>query len=99
MLDKALGFLNEKNNSSKFTHIFYEDLVGNTMGVMQQIYADRGETFTPELEKIFKEADKQNVQGKYGQHVYALEDFGIDESYIDRYTKEYRNFLQNLKTN
>ncbi len=98
MLDKALSFLNEKNNSSQFTHLFYESLVKDTMGVMQQIYDDRGEPFTPELEKIFKEADNRNARGKYGQHVYALEDFGIDESYIDRYTKEYRKFLQDLRT-
>ncbi len=96
MLDKARKFIKKEDHASQFTHLFYNDLVENTMGVMQQIYNDRKEPFTPELEKVFRQAEKQNTRGKYGQHVYALEDFGIDESYIDRYTKEYQEFQQKL---
>ena len=99
MLDKALGFLRENNHRTLFTHLTYKELVEDTPEVMNRIYADRGEQISPELKQRFAEANAKNGQGKYGQHIYSLEDFGIDEKYIDQWTKEYQEFQRNLKTN
>ncbi|NOX84998.1 MAG: hypothetical protein GXO86_03380, partial [Chlorobi bacterium] len=78
------------------THLQYKEVVKNPMKALHRIYADRNETISSELEKIFTEADKNNGQGKYGKHIYSLEDFGIDEKFIDKYTKEYQVFQKKL---
>jgi len=49
------------------------------------------------LEKIFYDANHRNPKGKYGKHVYSLNDFGIDEKYIDTFTREYQLFQKELK--
>ena len=35
-------------------------------------------------------------QGKYGKHIYSLEDFRIDEKYIDNQTKAYQAFQKKI---
>ncbi len=96
MLDRALGFLKKNEQRINITHLQYNDVVKNPIETMRRIYVNRNETVSPEVEKAFAEADKNNSQGKYGQHVYSLEDFGIDEKFIDQYTKEYQSFLKKL---
>jgi len=98
MLKKALDFIKEDHHSERFTHIRYKNLVEDAMGVMERIYADRGEQISPTLKKLFEEANQKNGQGKYGQHIYSLKDFGIDEEYIDKYTNEYQLFREKLKS-
>jgi len=97
MLKKALDFIKDDHHSERFTHIRYKNLVEDAMGVMERIYADRGEQISPALKKLFEKANQKNGQGKYGQHIYSLKDFGIDEAYIDKYTNEYQLFREKLK--
>jgi len=97
MLSKALAFHEENSHARKFTDVDYRQLVDDTPGVLRNIYADRGEGISPELEKIFLEVNSGNPQGKYGNHQYSLEDFGIDEKFIDRYTLAYQKFQKEIK--
>lgn len=96
MLDRAMEFHEKNGHRIYFTDVPYTDLVNDTMGVIHRIYSDRNEIISPELEKIFDKANKQNGQGRYGKHVYSLDDFGIDENYIDKYTNKYQMFQKNL---
>ena len=96
MLDRALKFHEENSHRTHFTDVPYRDLVEDSMKVMHRIYADRNETVSSELEKIFNESGNRNPKGKYGQHIYSLDDFGIDEKYIDKYTAAYQEFQQKL---
>lgn len=94
MLDKALAFHEANSHRTHFTDVPYEDLVKDSIGVIHRIYADRNEKVSPELEKSFEGANRQNGQGRYGQHIYSLADFGIDEQFIDRHTHAYQEFLK-----
>jgi hypothetical protein len=97
MLSRALAFHKENVNRLHFIDMPYEELVQDPVKLIGRIYANRNEPISQELELIFKEANRKNPKGKYGQHIYNLEDFGIDKQYIDTYTKDYQVFQQNLK--
>jgi hypothetical protein len=71
-------------------------LVKDPVQVLKRIYADRGDNVSPDLEKIFIEANQKNPKGKYGKHLYELLDFGIDKTFIDRYTKDYQEFQREV---
>jgi hypothetical protein len=96
MLDRALAFHEENGHRLDFTDVPYADLVDNSVGVVKRIYDERNEPFSDQLEKIFIDSNQQNPKGKYGQHHYSLADFGIDEAYIDKYTKRYQEFQEKL---
>jgi hypothetical protein len=96
MLQKALEFREKNSDNTLFTDISYKVLVKDSLGVIEQIYADRGETISPELKAIFEKSNNENPKGKYGTHQYNLADFGVDEAYIHQFTKQYEQFQQNL---
>ncbi len=97
MLSKALNFYKQNKDKYRFTNIQYEQLVRDPINALKQIYADRDETISPELESIFLIANKENPKGKYGKHLYSMDDFGIDKEFIDRYTSDYQKFQQEIK--
>lgn len=96
MLKRALEFHEKNRHRIHFTDVPYQELVKDSMEVVHRIYSDRKETISPELEKIFQAANHKNPKGKYGQHLYSLNDFGIDESFIDAYTKDYQEFQKKI---
>ena len=96
MLDRALDFHDRNSNTALFTHVSFKQLVGDPMRILDSIYAHRGETISPELQRIFQEADRSNPKGKYGNHEYTLGDFGLDESRVDELTVNYQRFQQSL---
>lgn len=95
MLEKALDF-RKKNQEELFTDISYRALVNDSVGAIEKIYADRGETISLELKAIFEKSNSENPKGKYGVHQYSLVDFDIDKSYIQQFTKGYEQFQQTL---
>lgn len=96
MLSKAIEFY-QAGNSKYFTHIHYNQLVDDAQLVLKNIYNDRGENINDDLSAIFKNADHQNPQGKYGLHQYKLEDFGINKQILDKYTNSYQAFQKSLE--
>ena len=96
MLDRALAFHEKNGHRTHFTDVQYSELVQDTMSVIDRIYAERNEPASAELKEVFKEANNQNPQGKYGRHVYSLADFRIDKAYIDKHTLDYQNFQNQL---
>lgn len=98
MLDKALAFHERNGHRIQFTDVPYQELVKDSIEVLHRIYADRKEPISLELEQIFKESNTKNHQGKYGRHLYSLEDFGIDENDVDKHTKKYQEFQKKMNT-
>jgi len=97
MLSKALLFHERNKDKVHFTDVTYNELVKDSMKVLHRIYSDRNEDISPQLGKIFHDSNQSNPKGKYGKHIYSLNDFGIDEKYIDSFTKEYQLFQEKLK--
>lgn len=96
MLDRALDFYGKNKDRLQFLHVDYRDLVRDPLPVLQRIYAARNEQIDEGLRETFVSANEGNRQGKYGQHVYSLADFDMDESYVDQYTSHYQEFRKQL---
>jgi hypothetical protein len=96
-LSKALAIHEKNKERVHFTDATYRELVKNPMKVLHRIYSDRGEIISQQLEKLFHDSNHRNPKGKYGKHIYSLNNFGIDEKYIDAFTKEYQLFQKELK--
>lgn len=97
MLSKALNFFEQNKDKYRFTNVQYQQLIKDPVDVLKRIYTDRGEVISPELKKIFLDANQKNPKGKYGRHLYSMDDFGIDKAFIDRYTADYQKFQQSIK--
>jgi hypothetical protein len=96
MLSKALEYREKNGHIRQFIDVPYKKLVSNSQAVMDNIYKNTGFPLSPELKKIFEQVEHANPIRKYGKHIYQLEDFGIDKSYIDQFTGEYQEFQKNL---
>ena len=97
MLEKALEYRKSNNKEVSFTNVSYKELIKDSLGVIEQIYADRGEVISQELKAVFEKSNSDNPKGKYGVHQYNLDDFGVDEAYIRKFTKKYEQFQQTLE--
>ena len=96
MLTRALEYREKNNHIQKFIDVSYQDLVEDNQNVMKRIYSNRNSEITSELQQIFENSERTNPKGKYGIHKYHLKDFGIDEDFIDKYTKEYQLLQEEL---
>ena len=93
MLNQAMTYRAD-NNDKNFIDVSYQELVKDGMAVMKTIYNARNLTISKELHQQFENSERINPKGKYGVHKYNLEDFGIDEYFINGYTKEYKRFQE-----
>ena len=97
MLDTAIKFREKPENDKKFLDVNYKELVNDSSGVLKEIYAKRGQEPDRDLLELFAMAESESPKGKYGEHRYRLEDFGIDTDFILEKTASYRNFLEERK--
>ena len=97
MLDRALDFHAKNNNTSLFTHVCFEQLVQDPMHILDEIYNHRKENISEELRARFLKTEAGNPRGKYGNHKYSLEDFGLDSSKVNEYTHHYQAFQKTVK--
>jgi hypothetical protein len=92
MLDKALGYRLQGNNTAKFTDIYYKDLITDSIQELDKIYRQNG-GLTDELIARFKKHEEEHPHRKHGAHNYSLADFGLTESDIDNHTANYQQFI------
>lgn len=95
MLERAMEYRG-KNNSSKIIDVSYQELVDNSQAIIKRIYGGRDQQISEELKQIFENTERVNPKGKYGTHKYELKDFGINDAFIDKHTKEYQLFQKEL---
>lgn len=94
MLSRAMEYHNGQRKGD-FVHIRYDHLVAGAMGQLARIYDGRA-TFSEALATKFEQAERSNPRGKYGMHVYGLEDFGIDKAALTRHNQGYCKMLESL---
>ena len=92
VLDKALAYRNQKDHGKRFVDIWYQSLVRDALGELNEVYAAEG-GLTPELIDRFKKHEQQNPYQKHGKHHYSLEDFNITKEEIDEHTANYQKFI------
>lgn len=92
MLSKGIEF-RKKNPGEKFTDVFYVELTKDILKVLSEIYQGQ-DSFTPALQKVFLETDRNNPPNRYGYHFYDLKDFGISKSRVDKEISDYVSFMR-----
>ncbi len=94
MLEQALEYRLKDGNESRFTDIFYKDLLSDSVDALSLIYKQNG-GMTPELAEKFRQHELEHPHRKNGMHHYALADFGLTEADIDQHTTRYQEIFNN----
>lgn len=72
-----------------FYHMFYSDLTRDPVGEMRKLYAWLGDDFTPRVEAGMTKWLAENPQGRFGQHAYGLEQFGLTKNDLVPFYEDY----------
>jgi hypothetical protein len=67
----------------------YERIRTDVMSVIREAYQRAGWTLTANVEKAMAKWEKDNEQGKHGEHRYSLEEVGLTPAMIDQAFPEY----------
>jgi len=93
MLQQALDFRLQGNNSENFLDIWYKDLIRDSMHELGRIYSLDG-GLNERLVERFRKHEVEHPHRKHGIHQYSLEDFGLSEADIDKHTSHYQEFMK-----
>jgi len=93
MLDQAMEYRLKPGNDSKFTDIYYNDLVTDSIGELDKIYRLDG-GLTDVLVKRFLSHERQNPHRKHGIHHYSMADFSLTDAEIERHALRYERFMK-----
>jgi hypothetical protein len=79
----------DKYGESSILDIQYKDQLRDPIGEMRRIYAHFGEPLTPDAQAAMTQRLAANPQGKHGQHLYSLEEFGLTAPEVRRHFRDY----------
>lgn len=82
--------LRERLGADRFYDLHYADLVRDPIAAMKPLYAWAGDDFTPMVEAGMRGWLARNPQGRFGNHSYGLEEFGLTEDALEPYFRDYR---------
>ena len=92
MLGRALDYRLKPGNDGKFTDIYYQNLIADSVSELQKIYQLNG-GLNPELSDRFRRHELEHPHRKHGVHQYSMADFGLTEAEINRNTSRYGSFI------
>jgi hypothetical protein len=70
-------------------HAYYDDLVSDPLGQMQNIYRWLGDGWSPAAESGMRAWLEHNPQGRFGRHSYSLDEWGLSIRQLDPYFADY----------
>ena len=79
----------EDDHPGQFVDLMYSDLVGDPLSGIKKIYAASGVLLEGGTERLMTNWVIKNPQGKYGQHIYRLSDYGISTDEVKNLFDEY----------
>jgi hypothetical protein len=83
----------EKLGHDRIVDLHYADVTRDPMGAIRKLYADLGDSLTPEAEAAMLTWLAENPQGKFGKHEYNLEQYGLSVDGLaprfERYLSQY----------
>jgi len=83
----------EKLGHDRIVDVHYADVTRDPMGAVRKLYADLGDTLTPEAEAAMQGWLDDNPQGKFGKHEYQLDQYGLSVEALaprfERYLSSY----------
>jgi hypothetical protein len=93
---RFLDSLKKLDKNDQIIHVKFDDFVKDQFGVIKGIYDQYGWNMTKEAEKRISTFIRENPKDKNGVHQYYLEDFGINEDYVNKRFEKYIEFLNQL---
>jgi hypothetical protein len=78
-----------RERSADIYNLYYNDLVSDPLAAMQKVYAWLGDDWTPVTETGMRTWLKDNPQGRFGPHRYALEEWGLTRQDLEPYFSDY----------
>lgn len=79
----------DRHGESSILDIQYVDQLRDPIGEMRKIYAHFGEPLTQDAQAAMTQRLAANPQGKHGQHLYSLEEFGLTAPAVRRHFRDY----------
>jgi hypothetical protein len=95
MLSKGIEF-RKSNPHADFIDLFYKEIVASPMNVLGEIYRN-GHSISPELNRRFLDADRENAPNRYGTHKYKLEDYHLNPDELNKTAGIYSDFLKTIQ--
>ena len=80
----------ETNPEMQILDVSYYDLLREPIAEVRRIFEFAGLSFERGTEEALERTRERNPQGKYGKHAYRLEDFGLDEAWVEANLGAYR---------
>jgi hypothetical protein len=86
-IDKEMG-------PEHFIDVVFDDLTGDPIGVIREIYSRFGYRYTPQFEnELNKHLQNKSITRQY-KHVYTLEQFGLSRAQIMGRSDEYLSWVE-----
>ena len=79
----------DKHGENSIFDIQYAEQLRDPIGQMRKLYAHFDEPFTPGVMAAMLKLLADNPQGKHGQHIYSLEEFGLTAAVVRRHFQDY----------
>jgi hypothetical protein len=91
-LERGLEVRRERDPKC-FVDLHLREVLADPVGAVKRIYDHFGIEMTAEAERRFRNWKDENPKGKYGEHRYRAEDFGLsDDAIADRFGAYMRHF-------
>lgn len=88
-VDKYLETRDRLSLSDRIFDVQYSQIRNNPISIVREVYRRAGHPFSAEAEQGMRGWEKDNEQGKHGQHRYSLEEFGLTGQMVDQAFAEY----------
>lgn len=79
----------ERLGADRVYDLSYADLMRDPIPTMRGLYAWAGDEYTADAEAGMRAWLARNPQGRFGQHRYGLDDFGLSEAALRPYFSDY----------
>jgi hypothetical protein len=79
----------EAHGDERFYDLHYAELLRNPLGEMAKLYAWLGDELTLDTDAAMRRWLAENPQGRFGNHVYDLEQFGLGPELLEGYFGDY----------
>jgi hypothetical protein len=92
-MDHCIEVRRELRDDSRFFDLNFQETVTDPVGAVKRMYAHFGAELTEEAERRLRAHRAENPRGKYGEHRYTLDEFGLTHAAIyDRYAAYLEHF-------
>ena len=79
----------EDHHPGQFVDLMYTDFIADPLSGVRKIYAASGVILESESERRMSDWLAKNPQGKHGEHVYQLSDYGVSIDEVKNLFDEY----------